>query len=145
MPAEPIARRGSGPSAAASSPSLLSRVEAELPDPRVLQANERTLLAWLRTGVGLMAFGFVLSRAGSWLSALGGATAHDGKLAWVGVIFVAIGTGSCGLAARQYVRIQRLLLGGEPVRPTHLAPLLAVVLLAMGVTLGVLLALDLGG
>ncbi len=36
-------------------------------DPRIAQANERTLLAWLRTGIGLMAFGFVVARSGSWV------------------------------------------------------------------------------
>jgi len=29
-------------------------------DPRTLQANERTLLAWLRTGLALITFGFVI-------------------------------------------------------------------------------------
>ena len=32
------------------------------PDPRVRFAAERTLLAWVRTGVALMGFGFVLAR-----------------------------------------------------------------------------------
>ena len=36
-------------------------------DPRLLQANERTFLAWIRTAVGLMAFGFVIARLGLWL------------------------------------------------------------------------------
>lgn len=39
-------------------------------DPRLLQANERTFLAWIRTAVGLMAFGFVIARLGLWLAGL---------------------------------------------------------------------------
>lgn len=33
-------------------------------DPRVYLAAERIVLAWIRTGVALMAFGFVLVRCG---------------------------------------------------------------------------------
>jgi branched-chain amino acid transport system ATP-binding protein len=33
-------------------------------DPRTLQANERTLLAWLRTGVSLITFGFAIAQLG---------------------------------------------------------------------------------
>lgn len=32
------------------------------PDPRVRMAAERTLLAWIRTGIALMGFGFVVAR-----------------------------------------------------------------------------------
>lgn len=34
------------------------------PDPRVLWAEERTLLAWIPTGVSMMGFGFVVARFG---------------------------------------------------------------------------------
>jgi len=40
---------------------------SELNDPRVLFAAERTLLAWSRTSVSLMAFGFVIERFGIFL------------------------------------------------------------------------------
>ena len=33
-----------------------------LSDPRVFFAAERTLLAWVRTGLTIMAFGFVVAR-----------------------------------------------------------------------------------
>ena len=40
-------------------------------DPRVQMAAERTLLAWVRTSLALMAFGFVLARFALILSTLG--------------------------------------------------------------------------
>ena len=59
---------------------------------RLHQANERTMLAWVRTGIALMAFGFAIARFGLFLrqiAHLGGvATAPLGGLgsAWVGVV-----------------------------------------------------------
>ena len=40
-------------------------------DPRVQLATERTLLAWIRTGLALMAFGFVVARFALILQSLG--------------------------------------------------------------------------
>lgn len=36
-------------------------------DPRLYMAAERTFLAWIRTGIALMAFGFVVARVGVYL------------------------------------------------------------------------------
>src|SRR5271166_3102450 len=39
-------------------------------DPRVYMAAERTFLAWIRTGLALMGFGFVVARFGLFLREL---------------------------------------------------------------------------
>ena len=46
-------------------------------DPRVYFAAERTLLAWVRTGLALMGFGFVVARFGLFLREL--AAVRDGS------------------------------------------------------------------
>jgi putative membrane protein len=72
---------------------------SDLNDPRVLFAAERTLLAWSRTAAGLMAFGFLIDRAG--LVVQGAAT--RGAL-WIGLAFVMLGVVLSGLSALQYRR-----------------------------------------
>jgi putative membrane protein len=78
----------------------LEQAMSDLNDPRVLFAAERTLLAWSRTAAGLMAFGFLIDRAGLVVQ---GAAPRGGTL-WIGVAFVALGVILSGLSAMQYRR-----------------------------------------
>lgn len=119
---------------------------AQQPDPRVDQANERTLLAWVRTGVGLMAFGFVIARAGVWLRELGGASGRStGGLSWLGVAFVALGSGACVVAAVEYARVRRAIREGTPRSTGRLAPVLAVLVAVLGLALLGALVVGRGG
>jgi putative membrane protein len=74
---------------------------SELNDPRVLFAAERTLLAWSRTNAGLMAFGFLVDRAG--LIVRGAAAARDFGF-WIGLAFILLGVLLTGLSVVQYRR-----------------------------------------
>jgi putative membrane protein len=121
-----------------------------LSDPRVFFAAERTLLAWVRTGLTIMAFGFVVARFGLFLRLLGmqqpGSVAHidahHGISNVVGIALVLIGTACLILGAIQH-RSYVSTLPPEDVPRSHdpLYPVLLSLLLALlGVGLAVYLA-----
>jgi putative membrane protein len=65
-------------------------------DPRVYFAAERTFLAWIRTGLGLMGVGFAVSRFGLFLRQMSAEPSHMsahtmGFSVWSGVVLVALG------------------------------------------------------
>lgn len=49
-------------------------------DPRVFFAAERTLLAWIRTGLTVMAFGFLVARFGLFPEFDGNSHAQGGRV-----------------------------------------------------------------
>ena len=54
-------------------------------------ANERTFLAWLRTGIAVVAFGFVIEKFNLFLSAIGSANSELGKMTHLDRVWGAIG------------------------------------------------------
>ncbi len=85
---------------------------SELNDPRVLFAAERTLLAWNRTSLTLMAFGFVIERFGLFVHLLlprQGAPIERGVSFWVGIAFVLLGAYSAVAATMQYRKVIKTL------------------------------------
>jgi len=89
---------------------------SDLKDPRVLFAAERTLLAWNRTSLSLIAFGFVVERAGLLIRALnpeGAEAAQINLTFWLGLAFIALGSFTSGYSARQYVFVLRSLSPAE--------------------------------
>jgi putative membrane protein len=78
---------------------------SDLNDPRVFFAAERTLLAWTRTGLALMAFGFVIERFGLFIHIFmpkDGQTLQRDASLWVGVAFIVLGAVVAVLSAIQY-------------------------------------------
>lgn len=91
-------------------------------DPRLHQANERTFLAWVRTVVGLMAFGFVVARLGLWLRHLEGANPKSSSVSvLLGAAIVLFAAGMCVFATRRFTNFRRALRRGEmPETPVAL-------------------------
>lgn len=110
-------------------------------DPRVRLAGERTLLAWIRTGLAMMGFGFVVARFGIFLRELADqrgvpATPSSGLSLWIGMALVLLGVGVNLLAGLQHHRFLQGLKRGEPYRPPAWS---------LGIAIAVLLALIGGG
>jgi len=112
-------------------------------DPRVRLAAERTLLAWIRTGLAMMGFGFVVARFALWLRALPilanaepRPSAHHLSV-WFGTALVLLGVATNAIAARRHRRYVRALDAGDPdpdlraSLPIAIANVLATVGIAM--------------
>lgn len=118
-------------------------------DARYDWAAERTLLAWIRTGLAMMGFGFVVARFGAFLRALGisapGAvpeTGHASASTLAGILMVVFGVAANVVAVRRFLRNHRALNLGEPVDPSPAGPAALAVFAAL---LGAVLVLLLGG
>lgn len=116
----------------------------ESADPRVYFAAERTLLAWLRTGIAVMAFGFVVARFGLFLRLLQaerGSAAGHGVSPYLGAALVGLGVLATAGGTLQYQRFCRTL--PAPDRPTSSSPGfilgLSWALVVMGSALGIVL------
>jgi putative membrane protein len=78
-------------------------------------ANERTFLAWIRTSIGIMAFGFVVVKFSLFvkqISLLLGKQVvihQQGYSAIVGIVLVAVGTVTAGASYLRYKNIEKQL------------------------------------
>lgn len=76
------------------------------PDPRVLFAAERTLMAWQRTAIALIAFGFLIERSGILLKLLSNAQTPGHLLTvLVGLVFLALGIFVAIYSAKEYRKV----------------------------------------
>ena len=97
-------------------PVFLPFFMSNLEDPRVLFAAERTLLAWNRTSLALMAFGFAIERAGLLMRALlpqAAAQVQPGWALFLGAGLILLGSASAWFSATQYASVLRSLTPAE--------------------------------
>ena len=104
-------------------------------------AAERTFLAWVRTGLALMAFGFVVARFGLFLHMMMGreATLPQETFSlsfWFGTVLIVAGVVVNVVSARSYVQQIKLLRNGEFLsNPSHLAIAVALLLTVLGLAM----------
>jgi len=108
-------------------------------DPRVYLALERTLLAWIRTSLAMMGFGFVVARFGLFLrelsvERLGAPVQPNGISTSLGIGLVMLGVLVSAASVIRYVQLAHKFDRGEAMRGSSwLAVALAVGLAVIGV------------
>ena len=110
-------------------------------DPRTFLAAERTLLAWNRTCVAIMGFGFVVERFGLFLriaSPISAEPIHHGASYWAGLSLMAFASLLAVLSTVSFHRtVSRLQAADRPMTPlSHLGVLanLGVAMVGAGLT-----------
>jgi uncharacterized protein (DUF302 family)/uncharacterized membrane protein YidH (DUF202 family) len=81
-------------------------------------AAERTVLAWIRTGIALMGLGFVLARFGLFLQEFNHLqpdfqVKQYGISLWIGIALILMGVSVCLLSTLRHLRMLRQLEAGE--------------------------------
>jgi putative membrane protein len=111
-------------------------------------AAERTFLAWIRTGLALMGFGFVVARFGLFLQEVrmvepGLQTHSYGLSIWFGTALIAGGVIVDIFATWSHVRLVHQLNSGETdfTRPSRGAIILASFLALIGIAMAIYLLL----
>jgi putative membrane protein len=108
-------------------------------DPKDFFAAERTFLAWIRTGLGLIGIGFAVSRFSLFLREIAATDSHapvrpTGVSMWSGVALVGLGVVVILASVLRHIEIVKQLQAGSwlPGRGSRDAVILGIVLAAVG-------------
>jgi putative membrane protein len=97
------------------------------PDPRFTFANERTFLAWIRTGLGFLAAGVAIAAVARWSDRLG----LEIRLASAVLIICGL---ACGLGAfRRWMANERAMRLNEPLPSSPLLLVLTAIVAVVGI------------
>ncbi|HEY5039741.1 MAG TPA: DUF202 domain-containing protein, partial [bacterium] len=118
-------------------------------DPRIFWAKERTFLAWVRTGLALMGFGFVVARFNLFLRMIQARAdtplpSPSGWSMWFGTLLVLLGVLVQVLVVVDYVRFVSILKHGETpdLKPSYLGIGIAIGLVLIGLVMAIYLIVN---
>jgi len=110
---------------------------------RVHMANERTFLAWVRTSVAIMAFGFVVEKFSLFVKQMAyylgkeAAPLPQGYSSLIGIVLVGLGVAMGVLAFIRYKKVEHQI-DDDTYRPS---PILSVMLFLSVLAIGIFLVL----
>jgi putative membrane protein len=102
-------------------------------------SNERTFLSWIRTGIGIMVFGFVIVKFSLFVNQLPSTFFKDstipknGLTIFIGISLVLTGAITILLSYWKYRQVHKLLQRGEYLYSTMLLTILTVVIFLMSI------------
>ncbi|HZL59257.1 MAG TPA: DUF202 domain-containing protein [Stellaceae bacterium] len=107
-------------------------------------ANERTFLAWVRTSIALMAFGFIIEKFDLFLAIMAPNIAQGSRVLshqsfgrWAGLSIIVLGVMMICIAAVRFIRAARAIENAKPEHAPSFGPdiILAVLLVLFGVAI----------
>lgn len=102
-------------------------------------SNERTFLSWIRTGIGIMVFGFVIVKFSLFVNQLPATLFHNenipknGFTIIIGIILVLVGALTIVLSYMKYRQTHKLLKQGEYLYSTFLLTVITVIIFLMSI------------
>ena len=102
-------------------------------------SNERTFLSWIRTGIGIMVFGFVIVKFSLFINQLPASLFKDSNISkngftiFIGIALVFTGAVMILLSYLKYKQTYKLLQQGQYLYSTLLLTILMVVIFVMSI------------